>query len=133
LGTPIKERIMGLPYARKQLERYITGKVIENVTKQIVEQQTSQQSPSSTAQEPGAAPTSPDIARLVDSINAAFAQTYEQIEALEARVGQVDQRMSTMERRWGLRTMAYVVFAVALAFVLGLVAFQLLHLVGVNI
>ena len=124
---------MALPYARSQLVRYLTEKVMENVTKQIAEQTSQTPQAALAAPKPGtAAPSSPDIAKLVESINAAFAQTYEQIEALEARLEQVDRRMGSMEERWGWKSMAKVVFAVALAFVLGLVAYQLLHLAGIG-
>lgn len=120
---------MALPYAKNQLVRYLTGKVIENVTKQIAAQTASQQE--LVAPEPGtAAPANLDIAKLVDSINAAFAQTYEQIEALEARVEQVDRRFSRLERRWGWMAMVRVVVVVVVAFLLGFAAYQLLHMTG---
>ena len=124
---------MALPYAKSQLVRYLTEKVMENVTKQIAVQTSQATQAALAAPKPGtAAASSPDVAKLVESINAAFAQTYEQIEALEARIEQVDRRMGSMEERWGWKSMAKVVFAVALAFVLGLVAFQLLHLAGIG-
>ncbi len=123
---------MALPYARKQLVQYLTGKVIENVTKQIA-QQAATQLPQTTPESGEATVANPDIARLVDSINAAFAQTYEQIEALEARIEQVDRRFTRLERRWAWTAMVRVVVAVVVAFILGLAAYQLLHLAGVGL
>ncbi len=123
---------MALPYARKQLVQYLTGKVIENVTKQIADKAAAQLPQAAPATGGGAA-TSPDVARLVDSINAAFAQTYEQIEALEARIELVDRRFTRLERRWAWMAMVRVVVAVVVAFLLGLAAYQLLHVAGVGI
>jgi hypothetical protein len=123
---------VALPYARKQLVQYLTGKVIQNVTKQIAEQAASQL-PQAAPESGEAAAASPDVARLVDSINAAFAQTYEQIEALEARIDLVDRRFSRLERRWAWTAMARVVVAVVVAFVLGLVAYQLFHMAGLGL
>ena len=123
---------MALPYARSQLVRYLTEKVVENVTKQLSQQQASQHALPSP--ETGSAPvSSPDLQRLVESINAAFAQTYEQIEALEARMDQVERQAGLLERRWGWQSMAKVVVAVALAFALGFVAWQLVHLAGLGL
>ncbi len=121
---------MALPYARKQLVQYLTGKVIENVTKQIADQASAQLP--QPAQESGeGTAASPDLARLVDSINAAFAQTYEQIEALEARIDEVDRKFTRLERRWAWTAMVRVIVAVVVAFLLGIAAYQLLHLAGV--
>ncbi len=121
---------MALPYARKQLVQYLTGKVIENVTKQIADQAAAQL-PQPAAESGETAVANPDLARLVESINAAFAQTYEQIEALEARIDEVDRKFTRLERRWAWTAMVRVVVAVVVAFLLGLAAYQLLHLAGV--
>lgn len=123
---------MALPYARKQLVQYLTGKVIENVTKQIADKAVAQL-PQAAPESGETAAASPDVARLVDSINVAFSQTYEQIEALEARIDAVDRRFARLERRWAWTAMVRVVVAVVVAFLLGFAAYQLLHLAGVVI
>jgi hypothetical protein len=124
---------VALPYARKQLVQYLTGKVIENVTKQIADQAASQLPQPAAPEQGEATAASPDIARLVDSINAAFAQTYEQIEALEARIELVDRRMTRLEKRWGRAAMVRVIAIVVVTFILGFAAYQLLHLAGVGL
>ena len=120
---------MALPYAKSQLVRYLTSKVIENVSKEIAQQTTARQPAAAAESEPTAIAT-PELRRLVDSINSAFAQTYEQIEALEARIDQADRRTRRLEQRWSWQMMVRIVLAVVIAFVLGLVAWQLLIAVG---
>lgn len=121
---------MALPFARSKLVRYLTSKVIENVTREITQAATSQQLPAAPESDSTMA-ANPDLHRLVESINAAFAQTYEQIEALEARIDQAERRMARFERRWGWRMIVKIVVAVVIAFVLGLVAWQLYLLITV--
>lgn len=121
---------MALPFARSKLVRYLTSKVIENVTREITQAATSQQLPAAPESDSTMA-ANPDLHRLVESINAAFAQTYEQIEALEARIDLAERRMARFERRWGWRMIVKIVVAVVIAFVLGLVAWQLYLLITV--
>ncbi len=115
---------MALPYATSALIRYVTDRVLENVTKQLAKP----------APEPGVAALQaaapPDLAAIIGSLNSNLIQLQREMATIEEQMQRLERRMNRLERRWGWTAMARVVLAVVVAFILGLVVWQMLRLGG---
>ncbi len=114
---------MALPYATSALIRYVTDRVLENVTKQLAKP----------APEPDVAAlqaAAPDLAAIIGALNSNLLQLQREMVAIEEQMQRLDRRMTRLEKRWGWVAMARVVLAVVVAFVFGLIMWQMLRLGG---
>lgn len=114
---------MALPFATSQLVRYVTDRVLENVMKQLSR-------PASGESMAALQAAQPDLAAVIGSLNASLVQVQRELTALEERFERLERRMGRLEKRFGWRTLAKVVLAVVVAFVMGFVLAQLLRLGG---
>jgi len=111
-----------------QAIRIITEKVMENVAKQIRQQQ-----PDS----PALLNSPPDVMSVLAGMHqqlvqtqAALASVSSRLEELESEVTSLNSRAASIESRWGWKLWAAIVGAVFLAFGLGLVTASVLRLFG---
>ena len=115
---------MALPYATSQLVRYLTDKMLDNVTKQL-----QQRSGTATDETPPRLGP-PELIEIVGHINAAVVKLDADFQAMSQQVAALDKRVKRMEGRWGTWALVRVVLFVALAFALGFVLAWLLKLGG---
>lgn len=119
---------MAVPFATAQLVRYVTDKVLENVTRQL--QQRSASKLLAAGQETDEAvlrQVTPELMEAIGQLNTNLIKLRNDLQDLREDVSELDTRLTRMEGRWGFYALLRVLLIVTLAFVLGIGFAQLLR------
>lgn len=109
-------------YARSQLVKYLTDKVIENVSKQVGRAD----APAPTIDSLDAT-TQPDLADVIAALRNSVIELNKDIQTLDGQVQKNNARMTRLEKRWSIGALAKVYLYVTASFLSGGLLAYLLH------
>jgi hypothetical protein len=104
-----------------QVIRIVTEKVMENISRQVRQQH---------GETPAMLSAPPDVMAVLSAMHQQIVQTQGALAALAARIDEIEARAEAVEHRWGWPLWGAIVGAVALAFLLGFVAANVLRVFG---
>ncbi len=119
---------MAAQFLTAQAIRIVTEKVMENVMRQLRQQQ---------PEAPALLNAPPDTMSILTGMHQQLMQTQAMLAAVATRLSEVegrfsdlDRRTESIERRWGWKLWTAIVGSIVLAFALGFVAANLLRVFG---